>query len=89
MMQSPMPPWIQEDQSKEAEDPEVNSTPFQLFSGENMLSGCLCVKVQVLMLCQWVFLRKKSWAFSGFLWHNPLEPYFGQHFDGLTASTTM
>ena len=44
VMQSSVPPWMQEDQSnEEAKGPEVDSTPFQLFSGETMLNGCLHV----------------------------------------------
>lgn len=56
-----MPPWIQEDQSsEEAEGPETDSIPFQLFFGENWLNGCLCVKVQESMLSKWIFLRNPT-----------------------------
>lgn len=43
-------PWIRETRVVEAKGPEVEGTPFKLFSGENMLSECMCVRVREYML---------------------------------------
>lgn len=64
-------------------DSEVDNTPFQLCSGENMLNGCLCVRVRVYMLSKGSLFRKRTKysAFCGFLRRALLESQQDQHFN--------